>query len=63
MAAAGAPDHVIQKMSRWKSLAFLMYIQFRINAMQNAMKLIVNKHTFSSADTLILHPGARRQGH
>jgi hypothetical protein len=59
LAAAGFPDHIIKKMGRWKSLAFLMYIQFGTENMQAALKKLVNTTTFTVQDTLTLHPGAR----
>jgi hypothetical protein len=58
LAAAGYPNHYIQKQGRWKSLAFLTYIQWSIKSMENALAAIVNPLHFSNLDLIRLHPGA-----
>ena len=60
LAAAGHPDWFIKKMGRWKSLAFLMYIQFGKSSMQQAYKTLVSPTCFTVADMIALHPGASK---
>jgi hypothetical protein len=40
LAAAGMPDWFIKKMGRWKSLAFLQYIQFAKSSIRAAVKVL-----------------------
>ena len=56
LAAAGLPNHYIQTMGRWKSLAFLAYIHIAVGAMSTAIKTIVNPKWFSNAQLRVLHP-------
>jgi hypothetical protein len=58
LAAAGMPDWFIKKMGRWKSLAFLQYIQFAKSSMRKAFKVLLSPTCFTVADMIALHPGA-----
>jgi len=55
LAAAGLPDWQIKKLGRWKSLAFLEYIQTALTSMRAAQVAMVNPATFSVADTRRIH--------
>ena len=59
LAAAGMPDWFIKKMGRWKSLAFLQYIQFAKSSMRAAFKVLLTPTCFTIADMIALHPGIR----
>ena len=58
LAAAGLPNHYIQTMGRWKSLAFLAYIHIAVGAMSTAIKTIVNPKWFPNAQLRVLNPKA-----
>ena len=55
MAAAGLPDYLIQKMGRWKSLAFLMYIRLSKNAFDRAVAVLTDPHGLCAADVAYLN--------
>lgn len=55
LAAAGLPDWQIKKLGRWKSIAFLEYIQTALTSMRAAQVAMVNPTTFSVADTRRIH--------
>ena len=55
LAAAGLPDWQIKKLGRWKSLAFLEYIQTALTSMRADQVAMVNPATFSVADTRRIH--------
>lgn len=55
LASAGLPDWQIKKLGRWKSLAFLEYIQTALTSMRAAQVAMVNPLTFSVTDTKRLH--------
>jgi hypothetical protein len=57
LAAAGKPDWFIKKMGRWKSLAFLQYIQFSVTSMRAAVTAIISPTCFTVADLIATHPG------
>jgi len=59
LAAAGHPNHYIQRAGRWKSLAFLGYIRWAISSMNSALVTLVNPLVFTNNDMLRLNPGAR----
>jgi hypothetical protein len=58
LAAANVPTYMIQKLGRWKSLAFLQYIQFSESLLNSAQKALSDTTTFTVADIFHLHPGA-----
>jgi len=58
LAAAGLPNHYIMKLGRWKSLAFLGYIHWAINAMDTALVSLVNPRHFGNDDIRRLNPAA-----
>ena len=47
LAASGVPDYIIQKMGRWKSLAFLTYIRLANEAYAKALKAIATESTLT----------------
>lgn len=55
LAAAGLPDWQIKKLGRWKSLAFLEYIQTALTSMRAAQLAMVNPSLFSVKDTRLIH--------
>ncbi len=55
LAAAGLPDWQIKKLGRWKSLAFLEYIQTALTSMRMAQLAMVNPRLFSVKDTRLIH--------
>lgn len=55
LAAAGLPEWQIKKIGRWKSIAFLEYIQTALTSMRAAQVAMVNPATFSVADTRRIH--------
>ncbi len=57
LAAAGKPDWFIKKMGRWKSLAFLQYIQFSVTSMRAAVTAIISPTCFTIGDLIATHPG------
>jgi len=58
LAAAGHPNHYIMKLGRWKSLAFLGYIHWAINAMDAALGSLVDPRHFGNDDIRRLNPAA-----
>jgi hypothetical protein len=58
LAAAGKPDHYIQKMGRWKSLAFLGYIRTAVRTINESFAALVNPLLFTSEHVKQLNPGA-----
>lgn len=48
LAAAGKPSHYIQKMGRWKSLAFLSYIHWAVSGMKDALNTLSNPFIFTA---------------
>jgi len=57
LAASGAPTHYIQKMGRWKSLAFLRYIHWAVGGMADALKILSNPGHFTADDLRKINPG------
>jgi len=57
LAAAGVPDYVIQKMGRWKSLAFLTYIRMAKSAFGVAADAITDTTIFCVQDLLRMCSG------
>jgi hypothetical protein len=58
LAAAGKPDHFIQKMGRWKSLAFLGYIRLAVSTINDSLASLVNPFVLTVAHVMQLNPGA-----
>ena len=59
LAAAGLPNWQIMKLGRWKSLAFLGYIQVALSSMRTAQVAMVTLQTFTINDTRRLHGRAQ----
>ena len=57
LAAAGKPDWFIKKMGRWKSLAFLQYIQFSVTSMRAAVTAIISPTCVTVVNLIATHPG------
>ena len=57
MAAAGLPDHYIQTLGRWKSLAFLAYIRMSLGAMMQSMEKIINPGWYTDEHMRLLNSG------
>ena len=57
MAAAGRPDYEIQKVGRWKSLAFLEYIRLGRATFKSALDAICNPVGFTIDDIRCLNSG------
>lgn len=58
LAAAGHPSHYIQKMGRWKSLAFLQYIHWAVSGMADALRTLSNPKVFTAAHIKRINPAA-----
>ena len=56
LAAAGHPNHYIQKMGRWKSLTFLQYINLACKSMETALHSLVDPTQFTNNQLRILNP-------
>lgn len=61
LAAAGKPSHYIQKMGRWKSLAFLQYIHWAVSGMADALQTLSNPGVFTSIHLKRINPAAALQ--
>jgi hypothetical protein len=55
LAAAGLPNHYIQKMGRWKSLTFLTYIHVAMGVMDESIKAVVRPGLFTNAQLRVLN--------
>ena len=58
MAAAGLPNHYIQTLGRWKSLAFLAYIRMSLGAMMQSMTTISDPGWYTNEHMRLLNSGA-----
>ena len=58
LAAAGKPSHYIQKMGRWKSLAFLQYIHMAVSGMAEALCSLSDPGIFTSEHLKRINPAA-----
>jgi len=56
LAAAGLPNHYIQKIGRWKSLTFLQYINLACKSMETSLRSIVDASIFTNDQLRILNP-------
>jgi hypothetical protein len=57
LAAAGRPDYEIQKLGRWKSLAFLEYIKVGKATFNAALAAIVNPNLLTAKKVSRMHAG------
>ena len=57
LAAANVPDYVIQKLGRWKSLAFLDYIRLSGRSFDLALASIADPGLLTARDIASKHPG------
>lgn len=55
LAAAGFPDHYIQKLGRWKSLVFLEYIRLSQQACSKALSHLMDPSSLSVLDLTRIH--------
>lgn len=58
LAAAGKPSHYIQKMGRWKSLAFLQYIHWAVSGMAEALQTLSDPKVFTAVHIRRINPAA-----
>ncbi len=58
LAAAGAPDYIIQLMGRWKSTAFLKYIRLATATNKRAISSLTDKSLFTVHSLRQMVPGA-----
>ena len=57
LAAANMPTYVIQRLGRWKSLAFLQYIHFSKALLSKAQEVLTVRDLLTHHDVSRLHPG------
>ena len=62
LAAAGKPDHYIQKMGRWKSLTFLTYIHWAVSGMADALRTLANPLLFTVEHLRRVNPAVHELG-
>ena len=55
LAAAGVPDYLIQKLGRWKSLAFLQYIRLSRDSFNRAINLLTDTKGLCSEDVRVMN--------
>ena len=60
LAARGVPDHVIQSVGRWKSLAFLAYIRLSTRAYNSAVDMLCDLKSLTTEDVRRMLPGVKR---
>jgi hypothetical protein len=60
LAARGVPDHVIQSVGRWKSLAFLAYIRLSTRAYNSAVDMLCDLKSLTIEDVRRMLPGVKR---
>ena len=58
LAAKGHPSHYIQKMGRWKSLAFLQYIHWAVSGMAEALNTLSSPGVFTADHLKRINPAA-----
>ena len=58
LAAKGHPSHYIQKMGRWKSLAFLQYIHWAVSGMAEALNTLSSPSVFTAEHLRRINPAA-----
>ena len=59
MASAGLPDYVIQLIGRWKSLAFLTYIQSNESMFTKALSVLSNPKLFTVSHLMRVNSGTK----
>ena len=59
LAAANRPSYLIQQIGRWKSLAFLQYIQMSTELLTSAQAAASDPAILTFRDIQLLHPGCR----
>ena len=57
LAAANVPDYVIQKLGRWKSLAFLAYLRMSFSAFNKALDVLVDPNNLQTHELSLIHSG------
>lgn len=57
LAAANVPTYLIQQLGRWRSLAFLQYIQLSESLLSSAQRVLSDVSVFTSRDVRHLHAG------
>jgi len=60
LAKRGVPDHVIQSVGRWKSLAFLAYTSLATRAYNDAVEKLCDIGSLTMADIRRMVPGTKR---
>jgi len=60
LANRGVPDHVIQSVGRWKSLAFLAYIRLATRAYNDAVEKLCDLGSLTIEDVRRMMPGMKR---
>jgi hypothetical protein len=61
LAAANGPTYLIQKLGRWKSLAFLRYIKMSEELLHHAQQVLTQRDLLTISDVRRMHPGMRFQ--
>ena len=56
----GVPDHGIQRIGRWKSLAFLAYIRLARRACNDAVEKLCDLGSLTIEDVRRMMPGMKR---
>jgi hypothetical protein len=59
LAAAGHPNHYIQRMGRWKSDAYMKYIHFAISSMNKSQLSLLDSSIYTMYDLLQSNPTAK----
>jgi hypothetical protein len=57
LANRGVPDYMIQRLGRWKSLAFLDYLRMSVEGFARAMSVITDVTSLTISDVLKMCPG------
>jgi len=59
LAAAGHPNHYIQRMGRWKSDAYMKYIHFAISSMNKSQLSLLDSSIYTMSDLIKSNPTAK----
>ena len=57
LANRGVPDYMIQRLGRWKSLAFLDYLRMSLEGFARSMAVITDVTSLTISDVLKMCPG------
>jgi hypothetical protein len=57
LANKNVPDYMIQRMGRWKSLAFLDYLRMSVEAFATSMDILTDIASLTISDILKMCPG------